>query len=147
MKLFFDTSALVKYFHNEQGSQQVIELIENKNNKIWVSDLARIEFVSALHRKFRNKELDMLQLNEALKGFDSEWNHFHVQPLGDAVITTADKLLRENADQYKLRALDAIHFASFVLLAEKNWVFVVADSLLADAVAANQFKVIRIALP
>jgi predicted nucleic acid-binding protein len=147
MKLFFDTSALVKYFHNEQGSQQVIELIENKNNEIWVSDLARTEFVSALYRKFRNKEIEMLQLNEALKGFDTEWNNFNVQPLGDTVITTADKLLRENADQYKLRALDAIHFASFVLLAENNWAFVVADSLLADAVAANKFQVIRVALP
>jgi len=147
MKLFFDTSALVKYFHNEQGSQEVIKLIENHENEIWVSDLARVEFVSALHRKFRNKEIDMFQLNEALKGFDSEWNNFNIQPLGNTVITTADQLLRENADQYRLRALDAIHFASFTLLAEKNWAFVVADSLLADAVAANQFKVIRIALP
>lgn len=34
MKLFFDTSALVKYFHNEQGSQEVIELIENPDNDI-----------------------------------------------------------------------------------------------------------------
>ncbi|WML90397.1 PIN domain-containing protein [Thiothrix lacustris] len=53
MNLFFDTSALVKYFHPETGTAHVIELMENASNTIWVSDLARIEFISALYRKFR----------------------------------------------------------------------------------------------
>lgn len=146
MRLFFDTSALVKYFHNEKGSKQVIELIENIDNDIWVSDLARIEFVSALHRKLRNGEIQDIELEQALEGFDSEWNNFNTYPLGDLVVTTADKLLRENAKHHKLRALDAIHFASFLLLAEDNWAFVVSDLLLANAVSENQFKVIKIAL-
>ncbi len=146
MKLFFDTSALVKYFHNEEGSKQIIELIENPDNEIWVSNLAKVEFVSALHRKFRNKEIDIKQLNSALKGFDSEWNHFNIQPLDDTVLSTADLLLRKNAEKHRLRTLDALHFASFSLLAENNWAFVVADKLLADTVVANQFKVIRVAL-
>ena len=147
MKLFFDTSALVKYFHNEEGSKKIIELIENPDNEIWVSDLAKVEFVSALHRKFRSKEIDINQLNSALKGFDNEWNHFNIQPLDDTVLSTADLLLRKNAEKYRLRALDALHFASFSLLAENDWAFVVADKLLADTVVANQFKVIHIALP
>lgn len=75
MKLFFDTSALVKYFHNEKGSKQVIELIENIDNDIWVSDLARVEFVSALHRKSRNGEIQDVELEQALEGFDSEWKN------------------------------------------------------------------------
>ncbi len=146
MRLFFDTSALVKYFHNEIGSKKVIELIENPENEIWVSDLAKVEFVSALHRKFRCNDISMEQLNSALKGFDSEWKYFNIQPLDNTVISTADLLLRKNAEEYRLRALDALHFASFSLLAENNWAFVVADKLLADTVTANKFKVIRIAL-
>lgn len=39
MNLFFDTSALVKYFHSETGTTQVINLIDDSNNVIWVSDL------------------------------------------------------------------------------------------------------------
>jgi len=146
MMLFFDTSALVKYFHKEHGSKQVIELIEDSENTIWVSDLARIEFISALYRKLRNKEVKLFELEQALEGFDLEWKNFNIHPLGDAVVTTADRLLRKNAKQHKLRALDAIHFASFTLLAEDDWKFVVSDLLLANAVSESQFSVIKIAL-
>ncbi len=53
MILFFDTSALVKYFHVEKGTEQVTTLINDSNNEIWVLELARIEFISALFRKYR----------------------------------------------------------------------------------------------
>jgi len=53
VNLFFDTSVLVKYFHPETGTAHVIELMDNASNTLWVSDLARIEFISALYRKFR----------------------------------------------------------------------------------------------
>jgi len=42
--------------------------------------------------------------------------------------------------------LDALQFASFILLAEENWAFDVADGLLANIVAAENFTVIRVAL-
>jgi len=68
MKLFFDTSALVKYFHEEEGTAQITELISGSmNNEIWVLDLARIEFSSALYRKYRAKEIDDVQLRLSLK--------------------------------------------------------------------------------
>jgi predicted nucleic acid-binding protein len=51
--LFFDTSALVKYFHVEEGTEQVTALINDSHNEIWVLELARIEFISALFRKYR----------------------------------------------------------------------------------------------
>ncbi len=75
MNLFFDTSALVKYFHPEAGTDKVVELIDNPKNKIWVSDLARIEFISALHRKLRRGDIDNTQLQETLSSFDLEWNN------------------------------------------------------------------------
>ena len=146
MNLFFDTSALVKYFHPEPGTVEVIELIENPVHQIWVSDLARIEFISALCRKLRRGDINNVQLQETLSGFDIEWAQFNHQPLSDAVVAEADKLMRRKAQQYGLRALDALQFASFIFLAEGDWAFVVADGLLADIVAAENFNVIRIAL-
>lgn len=50
MNLFFDTSALVKYFHEEAGTDTVTGIITDPDNKIFVSELVRIEFLSALHR-------------------------------------------------------------------------------------------------
>nr|VFK11016.1 MAG: PIN domain-containing protein [Candidatus Kentron sp. LPFa]VFK30464.1 MAG: PIN domain-containing protein [Candidatus Kentron sp. LPFa] len=146
MNLFFDTSALVEYFHLETGSPRVIDLMDDLNNQVWVSDLARIEFISALHRKFRAGVLDALRLQEALSTFDPEWSQMNHYPIDDTVITQADRLMREKARQYGLRALDAIQFASFSLLAEEDWAFVVADGILADVVASEDFTVIRVAL-
>nr|VFJ72765.1 MAG: Predicted nucleic acid-binding protein, contains PIN domain [Candidatus Kentron sp. FW] len=146
MNLFLDTSALVKYFHPEAGSLQVIDLIDDLNNQIWASNLASVEFISALHRKFRTGVLNTLQLREALSAFELEWSQMNHYPVDDAVIAQADKLMRKKARQYGLRTLDAIQFASFSLLAEEDWAFVVADGILADVAASENFTVIRIAL-
>ena len=147
MNLFFDTSALVKYFHLESGTDQVVELIDNAENQIWVSDLARIEFISAFYRKLRRGDIDSTQLQESLSSFDIEWDQFNQQPLSDTVITEADKLMRKKASKYGLRALDALQLASFIVLAEKDWAFIVADGVLADTVVSENYDVIRVALP
>ncbi len=42
MILFFDTSALVKFFHEEDGSEKVTKLITSENNKIFVLDLCKL---------------------------------------------------------------------------------------------------------
>ena len=38
MNLFFDTSALVKFFHEEEGTDIVTDLILEQNNEVWISD-------------------------------------------------------------------------------------------------------------
>lgn len=41
MILFFDTSALVKFFHNEEGTEAVTELLNSRENETWISELIR----------------------------------------------------------------------------------------------------------
>lgn len=48
MKLYADTSALVKFFHSEAGTPIVSQLLENRENDIYISELAKIEFYCAL---------------------------------------------------------------------------------------------------
>jgi len=36
MVLFFDTSALVKFFHREEGTDVAVSIIAEPNNEIWV---------------------------------------------------------------------------------------------------------------
>lgn len=61
MKVYFDTSAIAKYFHSEEGSEQVIKLIDDGDSIIWISELATTEFLSAFYQKFR-----MGEINEAV---------------------------------------------------------------------------------
>jgi predicted nucleic acid-binding protein len=36
MNIFFDTSALVKIFHNEEGSEKIRELITDEQNNLYI---------------------------------------------------------------------------------------------------------------
>lgn len=96
MNLFFDTSALVKYFHDEPGTEYVTTLIEDADHTVWCSELARIEFVSAVHRKFREGVLDEEQLGQALDGFADATRSFYVEPLGQPVTEEAEQLLQKH---------------------------------------------------
>ena len=56
MIVFIDTSALVKRYAKEKGSEKVDELF-HKEKDVWISQLSIVELLSALHRKAREKEL------------------------------------------------------------------------------------------
>lgn len=82
MILFFDTSAMVKFFHREEGTDVVVSIIADPNNEIWVSELARLEFICALHRRLRMNELNEDELNKALDGFYKEYSKFKKKLVG-----------------------------------------------------------------
>jgi predicted nucleic acid-binding protein len=134
LKLFIDSSALVKFFHKEEGSQRVTELIVSEENEVWISEIASIEFVSAVFRRFRNKEIDEDKLNNAISGFEEQMITFNVEPLGHAVIKEAESLIKQHGKSQGLRTLDALHLSTFNLIAEKDWLFVAADETLCKVV-------------
>jgi uncharacterized protein with PIN domain len=86
--LFVDTSALVKYVHDEAGSERVIDLIEDENHDVCISERARVEFASALHRKRREGALSDSQLQQALSGFDEVLSSLRVEPIGPRVVAS-----------------------------------------------------------
>lgn len=95
MNLFFDTSALVKFFHEEEGTGAVTDLILDANNQVWSSELARLEFLSTVFRRFRNKELDEKRLNTAVNSFENQVDSFNIELLGHAVLDEAALLLKD----------------------------------------------------
>lgn len=141
LNLFFDTSALVKIFHKEIGSETVVELIGKSDSVLWMSELAKLEFVSALHRKLRMDEIAEHQLEEVLSIFGDEQKRFRIEPLGSGILAEADKLIRDHARTIGLRTLDALHLATFRLISQSDWQFVVADKVLAKAAAQLKLPV------
>ncbi|WP_256663968.1 type II toxin-antitoxin system VapC family toxin [Methanospirillum purgamenti] len=73
MNLFFDTSALVKIFHNEEGSESIQNLILNEQNNLYILDIAQIEYYSALYRRYRNHELSKKNSLLPLQGLKRKW--------------------------------------------------------------------------
>lgn len=143
MNLFFDTSALVKYFHEEYGTKLVTELINSNDNKIWVLDLFRLEFISALYRRFRNREIDETMLSEAIEGFEETLAYFTIEPLGEIIMQEAENLLKNYGKEYGLRTLDALHLGCFNLISGEDWSFVSADENLCKVVEHIGFKIIN----
>ena len=56
---FFDTSALIKYYHEEAGRQEVINLTEEPANNIWISRLSYVEWHSAFAQHVRMGTITM----------------------------------------------------------------------------------------
>ncbi len=143
MNLFFDTSALVKFFHEEEGTDIVTDLILEQNNEVWISELGRLEFISAVFRRFRNKELDEEQLNTAVDSFENQIAAFNIEPLGHAVLEEAELFIKNHGRTHGLKALDALHLGTFSLLSEKDWSFVVADGNLYNVAKVIGFNTIN----
>lgn len=144
MNLFFDTSALVKFFHEEEGTNVVTTLILDPNNQIWIVELAKIEFRSAVFRRFRNKELTVEKLEQALTWFEKQITTFHIETLGRAVVNEASSLLDRYGKTYGLRTLDALQIGAFSLIAEEqDWCFVTADPTLLEVAKALEFETIN----
>ena len=142
MNLFFDTSALVKLFHSERGSDIVADMVAKPDNRIWVLDLVRAEFSSALHRRYRNHEIEQSHLETALAGFDLQLRLFTVQPLGTPVLDEAILLLARYGKSKGLRTLDALQIGAFSLLQEEGWAFVCADKNLSSIAVYAGYEVI-----
>jgi predicted nucleic acid-binding protein len=130
LNVFFDTSALVKYFYEEPGSDRVTELIEAPEHTPWCSRLACVEFVSAMHRRYREGALDGTQLERALAGFEQAMAAFRIEALNRTVVSDAEALLKTHGREDALRTLDALHLATYLRLANHQWRFVVADDRL-----------------
>lgn len=140
MNLFFDTSALIKFFHEEKGSEEVVSLILNSRNSIYISELAKIEFKSALFRKYRNKEINDKSLNQAIINFNKVICNFNVMPFDSSVISRSEVLLAQFGKKEGLRTLDALHLASFLLAKSNNWKFVVSNIALKNTATSMKIN-------
>ncbi len=58
MILFLDTSALVKLFQPEHGTQEMIQWVQAAQ-QVNLLELARLEFASVLQRRYRDRELNL----------------------------------------------------------------------------------------
>ena len=127
MILYFDTSALVKLFSREHGSIKVRRLVLNPDNQIWVLELALIELLCALFRKYRNNEIPQKDLELIQKAIQDQFSLFNVIPFGSDIVKESKSLIMRFGKENGLRTLDALHIAGFTRLYKPEWYFVSSD--------------------
>ncbi len=134
MICFFDTSALVKLFSLEDGSEKVKGIILDPNNEIWVLELAMVELISAVFRKYRNDEIKESHLEKIQLAIERQFEMFNIVPMAGDLMNETKALIKQFGKAHGLRTLDALHIAGWLTVAEHDWRFVSSDR--------NQIKVI-----
>lgn len=136
---FFDSSALVKYYHAEIGTERVASIFGEPDRKIRISRIGLVEMQSALAMKVRSGVLQQaaaaLQRQRLLP--DVAASVLEVSKVTEEHFAMAERLIARHSFLSRLRTLDAIQLAVALDLADQQLVdqFVVADRVLAEMAA------------
>lgn len=135
--VYFDTSALVKLCVLETGTPLAVALWEG-GDTLLTSRIADVEVRAVLAAAERIGRIDAAPATQARERWDELWPGLaKVEPTRQ-VADAAGAL----ADRRPLRAADAIHLASALLVREADPLFAVWDRRLADAARAEGLLVL-----
>lgn len=104
MIAYLDTSALVKLFFLEAGSELVIDLVK-KADSVITSQVTYAESCAALARRKREKRLTAREFQRARKNLEDLWPEMNT-------ILVAELRAGELAIKHVIRGFDAIHLAA-----------------------------------
>lgn len=107
--IYFDTSALVKKYIEELGSDQISEAY-SMAELIGTAMITPPEMASALSRAMRMKIIDEDKASEAWNMFGKDWDTYFVVDVNQVLIGRASTLVWEQG----LRGYDAVHLTSLL---------------------------------
>jgi uncharacterized protein len=140
---FLDTSALVKLYVQEPGTDRLLPLISDQpENRFAVVAISVVEIRSAIRRRQRGGDIDPRVAAAILESLRSHMEtRFIRQAINDTVIDTAQEMI----DRYALRAYDAVQLAGCLVLcgiAAQPFTFVCSDHRLLQVARSEQLKVL-----
>ena len=119
---FFDTSALVKRYHRETGTEIVDAAFDDNNVSKTVSDISVIEFYSAFAKKVRAREItdEDFQVAVRVLAQDIRSGAIELTALNDDDKKEAVILIEKHGLSRNLRTLDAMQMAVLKRLGSQN---------------------------
>lgn len=114
MTVYLDTSALVKLYVAETGSDAVTALVQEAQ-VVATSAVAYPETRAALARLRREGRLTAPALTATRRRFEREWPSYLSLDATAALCVEAGEM----AEKYGLRGFDSIHLASFARIVER----------------------------
>jgi hypothetical protein len=139
--IYFDTSALAKWYLNETRSDDVEKYIQ-EHSPVDISDLTVLEMRCLLARRRRERNIDSKTETQVFATFQEDIRQkyliCHSLPVG--VMTGAVNLLSVLPD-LPLRTLDALHL--MIAKEIQTEVLVTADRVMATGAKVIGFSVVR----
>jgi len=131
MIYFIDTSALVKLYHQEAGTEYMDTVFRDAESTLLISELTIVELHSALAKKIRTKEISSVAAEVAVKRFGMDCaQRFIVLILDSTTLVRAKELIGRHGKMVALRTLDAIQLAACQAQRDNDVLFVSADDQL-----------------
>lgn len=137
MKLYLDSSALVKRYVAEPGSPAIRAALTTPGATLATSRVAVPEVVAAIARAARDGRLDDASAQRAIDQALTDVDAMIQVAVTDSIQRRCAELVSRRA----LRGFDAIHLASALLLAGPDpagWTFACSDAALNGAAAAER---------
>jgi predicted nucleic acid-binding protein len=129
---YLETSALVKLYIYEQGTDRLLLLTDREaGHRFAILTLAQVEFRAAIRRRQRGGDIAHDAADHLIETFGRHVEgKFLVQPFTDSLLDVALVLV----DSYALRAYDAVQLAGYFVLRSisgaEEPIFVCADRIL-----------------
>lgn len=139
--IYFDSSALVKRYVEEDGSDRANSILAN-TAIIATSKLTYPEILSAFARKHKTGEISIEWFNKIIENFETEWEYFLIIEIQDELLP----LIRKMIKKHYLKGADSIHLSSALWLkhaAKEDITFVTSDINLLKAAQGENFQIIN----
>lgn len=141
--IYFDTSALAKWYINERGSDEVERFIR-EHGPVVISDLTVVEMRSLLARRKRERHFNSSLEMEIFSTFQEDIRRKIIlcHPLPSGLASAAVHLLNRLSDS-SLATLDALHLTIAGEIGAE--IMATADRIMAEAAEALGLEVVRFA--
>ena len=136
--IYLDSSALVKRYIEEDGSDKVNALLEERSVAA-ASRLTYPEILAAITRRHKAKEIETGAFERIKKAFKFDWLSFVVVEFHLDVFKLIDEIIIKHA----LKGADSVHLASALWLKKamkQDVVFVASDLELIKAAKAEKLQ-------
>jgi predicted nucleic acid-binding protein len=142
-RYFLETSALVKLYVREKGSEELIRLGQS-DTSFTVLATARVEMMAALHHRLRRKDIPAEAVRTIAANVEEHWRSFFlVQPVTDAILGGAINLI----ERHSLPAAGALHLSACIstvaIASGSAVVFVSCDKLLLAAAQQEELAILN----
>lgn len=141
MVIYLDSSALVKRYVEEDGSEKV-NLLLGRSRVVSLSKLAYPEILSAFARRYRGKEISKHDFLKSIKSFEDDWDFFSIIEVQEELLP----IMKLQIERHFLKGADSVHLASALWLKKvlkENITFIASDNHLLRAAKIECLTIIN----
>lgn len=131
MVIFLDTSTLVKLYYKELDSEQLVRIISEKADELFLFDIAKVEFTSAIWKKVRTGDLDKEIARQVIACFENDYDKFNWIRADSTIIDRSRNLFKKYG-MASLRTLDALQLGACISARSEIDVFLTNDDFLKE---------------